>query len=220
MTRRYLVLGLSMVLALSLAVPALGGPGNPVASTAVSAAQALKKAKKAKQAATAAQATADTALSRADNAQVVAVNAENAAAPRHLTADNKATAAQAAAAAAQASANAANANANTRLLDTTTVNGTATANDATNSKSATATCPSGDIVTGGGYEIGGTDNADEAVVLESTYGDAWFVGAQEIDGTTPGNWSLLPRAICAEQLAAWRLTPMRKGPPARAARFI
>jgi hypothetical protein len=199
MTRRYLVLGLSTVLALSLAVPALGGPGNPVASTAVSAAQALKKAKKAKQAATAAQATADTALSRADNAQVVAVNAENAAKAadaKAVTADNKATAAQAAAAAAQASANAANANANTRLLDTTTVNGTPTLNDATDSKSATATCPAGDIVTGGGYEIGGTDNADEAVVLESTYGDAWFVGAQEINGTTPGNWSLTARAIC------------------------
>ena len=42
MRKRYTVLGLSAFLAIALAVPALGGPSNPIAHTA----SALKKAKK------------------------------------------------------------------------------------------------------------------------------------------------------------------------------
>jgi len=55
MKKRYTVLGLSLVLALALAVPALGGPSNPIASVSASvksiANKALKKAKAAQTAA-------------------------------------------------------------------------------------------------------------------------------------------------------------------------
>jgi hypothetical protein len=183
MNRRYFVLGLSAVLALSLAVPALGGPSSPIASISGSA---KKVAGKALRKANAAQSTADQALSTANSANTLA-----------NTANTNAKAAQTAATAAQASADAANANANTRFNDTTTFNGDPTGNDGTSPKTAAADCPTGQFVTGGGYDIGGTDNADEAVVTESTYGDEWFVSAQEVDGTTPGNWSLTARAVCA-----------------------
>jgi hypothetical protein len=183
MNRRYVVLGFSIVLALSLAVPALGGPGSPVATVAGSAkAKAQKALNKAKQA----QATADSALATGNQALSTA-NAAN----------TKATTAQTAANAAQASATAANNNANTRLLDTTTVTGTASANDATDQKIATANCPGDDKVTGGGFAFGGTDYNDETVVLESTYGDQWYVAAEEIDNTSPGNWSIQANAVCA-----------------------
>jgi hypothetical protein len=183
MNRRYLVLGLSSVLALSLAVPALGGPSSPIASISGSA---KKVASKALRKANAAQGTADQALSTANSATSLA-----------NTANTTAKAAQTSANNAQTAADAANANANTRFNDTTTVNGTASANDGTSPKNATANCPSGQFVTGGGYDIGGTDNNDEAIVTESTYGDSWFVIGQEIEGSTPGNWSLTARAICA-----------------------
>jgi hypothetical protein len=183
MNRRYIVLGLSAVLALSLAVPALGGPSSPIASISGSA---KKVAKKALNAANAAQGTANQALTTANSANTLA-----------NTANTNAKAAQTAATAAQASADAANANANTRFNDTSTFNGTPSANNGTSPKESVADCGTGTSVTGGGYDIGGTDNADEAVVSESTYGDEWVVDAQEIDGTTPGNWSLTARAICA-----------------------
>jgi hypothetical protein len=187
MNRRYLVLGLSAVLALSLAVPALGGPSSPIASISGSA---KKVAKKALTKANGAQATADQALSNANSANTLA-----------NTANDTAKGAQTAAAAAQASADAANANANTRFNDTSTFTGTESANDGNSPKQAVADCGTGTTVTGGGYDIGGTDNADEAVVSESTYGDEWVVNAQEIDGTSPGNWSLTARAICASATA-------------------
>ncbi len=46
MKKRYTVLGLSVFLALALAVPALGGPSDPIAQVAGSGGKALKKAKK------------------------------------------------------------------------------------------------------------------------------------------------------------------------------
>jgi hypothetical protein len=183
MNRRYLVFGLSAFLALSLAVPALGGPSSPIATISGSA---KKVAKKALRAATAAQDTANQALSTANSANTLANTANTAAKAAQTSANN-----------AQTSADAANANANTRFNDTTTFNGTPTADDNTDPKSAASTCPSGQHVTGGGYDIGGTDNDDEAVVTESTYGDEWFVQAQQIQGSTPGNWSLTARAVCA-----------------------
>jgi hypothetical protein len=181
MNRRYLVLGLSAVLALSLAVPALGGPSSPIASISGSAKKVAKKA----------LTKADQALSTANSANTLA-----------NTANTTAKGAQTAAAAAQASADAANANANTRFNDTSTFTGTESANNGASPKQAVADCGTGTSVTGGGYDIGGTDNADEAVVSESTYGDEWVVNAQEIDGTSPGNWSLTARAICASATAA------------------
>jgi hypothetical protein len=183
MNRRYFVFGLSAVLALSLAVPALGGPSSPVATISGSA---KKVAKKALRAATAAQDTANQALSTANSANSLANTANNAAKAAQTSANN-----------AQTSADAANANANTRFNDTGTFNGTPTANDGASPKNATGNCPSGQHVTGGGYDIGGTDTDDEAVITESTYGDSWFVIAQEVQGSTPGNWSLTARAICA-----------------------
>jgi hypothetical protein len=190
MNRRYLVFGLASLLALSLAVPALGGPSSPIASISGSA---KKVAKKALRKANAAQATADTALGTANTANTKATQAQNAAGAAQTSADNALAAAQAA----QTSADNANANANTRLRDTSTFTSAATANNGDSPKSVTATCPSGSVVTGGGYDIAGTDNDDEAVITESTYGDAWFVSAQEIQGSTPGNWTLTSRAICA-----------------------
>ena len=182
MNRRYVVFGLASVLALSLAVPALGGPTSPVAAISASA---KKIANKALAAANQAQSTANTALSTAQSAQTSA-----------NTANTNANQAKTAAQTAQTAANNANTNANTRIKDTTTVDGTVSANDGTDPKNAAANCPTGEIITGGGYDISGTDNDDEAVVTESTYGDSWFVIAQEVQGSTPGNWTLTARAIC------------------------
>jgi hypothetical protein len=76
MRRRYTVLGLTGVLAVALAVPAFGGPSNPIASSAASAKQlaskALKKANAANSAAQAAQTTANQALAAANAAQTKA----------------------------------------------------------------------------------------------------------------------------------------------------
>jgi hypothetical protein len=76
MKRRYVVLGISSVLALALTVPALGGPSNPIASSAASAKKlankALKKANQANSAAQQAQTTAHQALQSANQAQQTA----------------------------------------------------------------------------------------------------------------------------------------------------
>jgi hypothetical protein len=80
MRRRYIVFGLSATLALALAVPALGGPSNPVASSAASAKKlankALRKANEANAAAQSAQSTANQALSTAQSAQNAAQSAQ------------------------------------------------------------------------------------------------------------------------------------------------
>src|SRR3954447_16599806 len=136
MNRRYFVLGLSAVLALSLAVPALGGPSSPIASISGSA---KKVAKKALTKANAAQSTADQALSAANSANTLANTANNAAKGAQTSADNAKTAATAA----QASADAANANANTRFNDTSTFNGVESANDGNSPKQAVADCGTG-----------------------------------------------------------------------------
>ncbi|HET7509963.1 MAG TPA: hypothetical protein VFJ65_06915, partial [Solirubrobacterales bacterium] len=72
MSKRYAVLGLSIFLALALAVPALGGPANPVANISASAKsianKALKKAKAAQQTANAANSAAAAANSAASSA--------------------------------------------------------------------------------------------------------------------------------------------------------
>jgi hypothetical protein len=79
MSNRYLVLGLAIVLALALAIPALGGSSGPGAATSASTTTIAKKAKKkankalgvanaAKQAAKAAQDAADAAQTLAEKA--------------------------------------------------------------------------------------------------------------------------------------------------------
>ena len=62
MKRRYALIALGAVLAMSLAVPALGGPSNPIAEKALSLTKVNKKAKKA-------QATANNALAVANGKQ-------------------------------------------------------------------------------------------------------------------------------------------------------
>lgn len=197
MSRRYLVFGLSAVLALSLAVPALGGPSNPIASTSASAKsialKALRVAKNARRKANNAQSTANNAQSTANSAKTDAANAQTSAEGAQATADSAA----AAASAAQASANSANANANSRLISTNLVAGPTSANNGTSPKSDLVLCAAGDRATGGGYIIGGTDSDDEAVDASFSYGDSWFISAQELQGTTPGNWTLQVYVQCA-----------------------
>lgn len=204
MSKRYLVLGLSVFLALSLTVPALGGPSNPVAEISASAKKiakkARKKAKKANQNAKAAQQSADQAQNTANGAQGTANDAQGAAANAQSTADaaqSAANNAQSTADGAQAAANAAQATADSKLEDTTQVFGTASANNSNAAKLASASCPSGAEVTGGGYTIGGSDPDEAAAQLEFAYGSGWIVQAQRIEGTTANNWSLQASVMCA-----------------------
>jgi hypothetical protein len=62
MKRRHLLFGAAAVLALALAVPALGGPSNPIAEKALSLTKVNKKAKNALNTANAAQSSATSAL--------------------------------------------------------------------------------------------------------------------------------------------------------------
>ena len=104
MKRRYALFAMTSLLAVAIAVPAFGGPDNPVSevmkSAKSTAKKALKKAKEANKAAKQAQKSADNAQLSADNAQSTADGAASAAA----TADSKAETAQSAADAAQATA--------------------------------------------------------------------------------------------------------------------
>lgn len=211
MKKRYMVFGLSVVLALALAVPALGGPTNPIASVSASvksvANKALKKAKKA-------QSTANTALSTANSAQSAAGGAQSSAdkalaeAKKALTAGNNAQtsantaksvadAAKTAAAAAQSAADSANANANTRISGSTEVIGTIPATETTTTpKSSSVSCPADQPVLSGGYFIEG--DSDEVTVVDNNnqlYGHGWFVTAEAFAGKTP-TWRITAIAMC------------------------
>ena len=194
--RRYFVLGLSVVLTIALAVPALGGPSNPVASISASAKsiayKALRRANAANRAAKKAQTTANTALSTANTAQSTAVGAQASA----NTAQSTAVGAKTAADNAQTSANAAQATANSKFGTTAETFGTATANNNTSPKSNLAGCPSGSSLTGGGYNVGGTDPNQVTVTLSESYINSWDVQARAISGFTP-TWSLVAAAQCA-----------------------
>ncbi len=143
MNRRYAILGLSVFLALALAVPALGGPSNPVASLSATAKsianKALKKAKTAQKTANSANSTANAALTEAKKGVTNAATAQAAADSAKGTADS----AKAAADAAKAAAEAAEANANTRLKSASQVFGTSTATNTETDKNASVTCPAG-----------------------------------------------------------------------------
>jgi hypothetical protein len=185
MRNRYLVLGLAVFIALALAVPALGGPSNPIAS---SSANALKVAKKAKQKATAAQNSADAAQNTANNALTAANDA-----------GTKATTAQTAATAAQAAADAANANANTRFDTITHVAGTSSPTNNADKALVVANCPGDDPATGGGWIATGAAGGerDAQVEYNSTfYADQWVIVANDI-GTDGGTWSITPEVFCA-----------------------
>jgi hypothetical protein len=197
MRKRYLVLGLSVFLALTLTVPALGGPSNPVAGAS---ATALSIAKKALRKAKRAQSTANTALSNAATAQSTANTAQSDASAAQTTANQAKTAAAAAQTSAnnaQTAADAANANANTRFQSVGEFAGGATANDNSTPKSAFADCPAGAGVTGGGYSVGGTSPNSVTVTAQHVqfYGGGWFASGRAISGTP--TWSIVAFAECA-----------------------
>lgn len=201
MRKRYLVLGLSVFLALALAVPALGGPSNPVAGASATA-KAI--AKKALRKANAAQSTANTALSNAAAAQSTANSAQTDANAAQTTANQAKTAAAAAQTSAdnaQTSADAANANANTRYKSVGEVSGGATADDTSSPKSAFASCPAGSDPTGGGYSIGGTTPGGAVVTSQHVqfYGGGWFASARTQQGLGATSWSIAAFAECASK---------------------
>jgi alanyl-tRNA synthetase len=209
MRRRYVVFGLTAVLAISLAAPAFGGV-NPLATIASSvksiATKALKDAKKA-------QSTANTALTDAKNAQTSANTAQSTASTALTNANNAQTSAntaQTAANKAQTTANTALTNANNAQTSAnnaqTTANGKMSGenqqsgteeNATTTTTDASASCPSGQINTGGGYGLAGTDSDQVSVETNIPYGAGWIVIAHDIAGQTGTTWSLQAFVDCA-----------------------
>lgn len=206
MSKRYAVMGLSVFLALALAVPALGGPSNPIADTSATAKsiaqKALRKAKAAQRTANSAKSKANTALSNAASAQTSANGAQNTA-DNALSAANAAqsdaNAAQTSANAAQSSADAANANANNRLQGASFNIGTANPASGTNTtdtKSASVECPSNQVILGGGYFVNGNSNAVTVTRSQPAvfYANGWAVTGEEIGGTP--SWSIQASVMC------------------------
>jgi membrane protein involved in colicin uptake len=198
MKKRYAVLGLSLFLALALAVPALGGPTNPVASISAGAKsiaqKALKKAKAAQQAANNAQATANSASSAASAASSAAAKAQKAAEGAQGTANTakaSADSAKAAADAAQSTADSAKALAETKMSGEEHFEGTE------GSTLSVAACQNGKVPTGGGFIITGANN-NAATVTESTqYLNGWIVIADQIEGTSGSTWGTIATVNCA-----------------------
>lgn len=196
MRKRYAVLGLSVVFALALAVPAFGGPTNPLASISATVKQtankALKKAKAAQKTANEAKSLAGTANTGAGAALTEAQKGVADAA----TAQTSATNAQKAAEAAKKAAEAAEANAKTRLAGSEQRVGEPSEGTAT-SKFASSSCPTGNPVLGGGFSVGGENNKVTVTQSEEQlYGGGWFVGAQTINGQGTPSWSITAIAIC------------------------
>lgn len=191
MNRRYAILGLAVFLALALAVPALGGPSNPVADVSATAKgvanKALKKAKKAQETANTANSTANAALNEAKKGVSGAAGA--------LTAANTA---KAAADAAKEAADAANANANTRIKAASQALGDGTPTDTEISKSDSAECGTNETL-GGGFFVGGAGNNSVTVTSSEHlfYGNGWFIAAEAISGTP--TWSLTAIAMCGSR---------------------
>ena len=226
MKKRYAVLGLSVVLALALAVPALGGPTNPIASISKStkaiAKKALKKANKAQKtannalnAANSASSTANSASSTANSASSAASKAQKAAEGAQSTADgaqNSANGAQNSANGAQSSADGAKAAADAAQASANSAKSTADAAlAAANSKMSgeehfegeegltlsVAGCQNGKVPTGGGYIVTGANN-NAATVTESTqYLNGWLVIADQIEGTSGASWGVVATVDCA-----------------------
>jgi hypothetical protein len=218
MKNRYLVLGLSVVLALALAVPALGGPSNPVASLSASAKsvanKALKKAKTAQKKAEAAQTTANSAQSEANtantaagkaqttaNSALTAANSAGTAAKTAQTAADKAqttaNGAKTAADAAQTTANEAKTLGEAAFSDMTLVSGESV--DGTGQTAfASAGCPSGYEPTGGGFILNGSDSAKVRVDLSTQYIGAWIVSAENVTAHNGESWELSATVNCID----------------------
>jgi hypothetical protein len=191
MKKRYLVLGAAVVLAISLTVPALGGPSNPVSTAAKAAkdtaSKALKKAKKANRNAKAAQSTADQALSDAAAARTAANNAQT-------TANEARTAAEAAQATANQALTEAQNPTGTKLgLDRVS---DTSANDSNSPKSAVAVCPTGKDTTGGWGFVSNVPNVKFTGTIpfyEAT------VAAGVEDPATGANWSVSAFGACINE---------------------
>ena len=206
MKKRYAVLGLSVFLALALAVPALGGPSNPVASISASAKsianKALKKAKSAQQTANTALSTANAANSLAGTAQSEAKKAQTSANSAQTSANN----AKAAADAAQSTANTAKTiaeEAKARAFEgirfSSEVIGTANPASGTNTttpKTASAECPSDQEVLGGGFFVNGESEnvAVSASNPQLFYSNGWFAEGDAISGSP--TWSIQVDVMC------------------------
>jgi membrane protein involved in colicin uptake len=211
MKSRYVVLSLSLVFALALAVPALGGPTNPIASLSATVKQtankALKKAKTAQttansalSAAGAAQSSADAAQKSANTANAAAKTAQTTGTGAQTTASAASSAAknaQTAADAAKAAAAAAQTTANGKFGNTTTIFGESSANTNTTSKSDIVNCPSPQQITGGGFEATGTGGNDVVPTFNTSYGDAWAVVLERVTGAPANTWGIRVTAICA-----------------------
>ena len=189
MKSRYVVLSLSVVLALALAVPALGGPTNPLASISASVKQtankALKKAKNAQTTANSALAVAGAAQSDATKAGTSAKNAQTTA----NTALTTANSAKTAAAAAQTTANS--------KLKTTFSEFGPTEGPNTTSGFSIVGCPTGSQLTGGGYETSGTGFNQVVATFNSSYGNAWLAALARIPGQA-STWNVRAVAVCAK----------------------
>jgi len=196
MKKRYTVLGLSLVLALALAVPAFGGPTNPIANASKSvqsiANQALKKAKAAQKTAKAAQNTANSAASAANSAQSTANSAKN-----------EATAASKAAAAAQNTANTALSTANAAKTAAATAQTTANGKMSGEEHIEGATganfafCPEGKVPTGGGFIVSGANSNAATVTISTQYLNSWYAAASQIQGTSGSSWEVTGTVDCA-----------------------
>jgi hypothetical protein len=207
MKKRYTVLGLSLVLALALAVPALGGPSNPIASVSASvksiANKALKKAKAAQTAANSAQATANSASSAAAGASKDASAAQktaNTAQGSASTALTTANQAKTAAATAQTTANAAKAAADNALnVANSKMSGEQFVSGETSEGSgASVGCPAGKTPTGGGFVLGGAEPNAATVTSSSQYLNGWLVSSQQIKGVAGSpSWTTAATIMCA-----------------------
>jgi hypothetical protein len=186
MGRRYVVLGLSVAFALALAVPALGGPSNPIATSAASAKKlankALKTANAANSAAQSAQSTANQALTAANSAQT--------------SADSAKTAADAATAAANAAAN--------QTIGASRIGreftfGDSGAVSSTAQQSGAAVCTGDKVaVGGGGNVVRGTAVATDPIALTATVPfiyDSWIAAASEMSAVA-GTWQVSVDEIC------------------------
>jgi hypothetical protein len=195
MKSRYAVFFLSLVLAIALAVPALGGPTNPVATLSASAKSiALKALKKAK----AAQNTANSALSAASTAQNTANSAEKnakSASSAAATALTTAKTAQTAAEAAKSAAAAAQATANSKFGSTFTEFGAGSGSKTTVGADLVE-CPGGSQVTGGGYTTSGTGANEVVPIFTAAYGNAWLADLERIPGQAD-TWEVIASVTCA-----------------------
>lgn len=166
MKKRYVVLSAAVFLAVSIAVPALGGRSNPIAETFASA---TKIAKKAHKRATRANKRVKRANKRVKKVNKNANQALDAAGDAQSSADSKYGNVDHIAAASGSNSNA--------------------------SKTIAAECPSGFEVTGGGYRIDGQATHDVRVIFNTRQPGAWVVVAEEVN-PTGDNWKLTATVNC------------------------